>query len=190
MNSDEFRYEPLSEEELQGTWMKHKCIIEAFITNNKYNIKDIYVDEDTVMSIIVKVHQRRKYFEYYHGLNMSECKEVALICFWYVKLRPICAVTKEVAEQGQRWLNTINEKLAIYYMIVTLRGMLEKEKISTQQLDDISESYLQELTYSLRYRDLSKEGLILLIETIAVFLGLDPYNSKNSFSDEDKAVSK
>lgn len=190
MNDNKFRYEPLSENELQRLWMKHKCIIETFITNNKYDVNDIYVDEDTVMSIIVKVHQRRKYFEYYHGLNMSECKEVALICFWYVKLRPICAVAKEVAEQSQRGLNTINEKLAVYYMIVTLRGMLEEEKISTQQLDDISESYLQELTYSLRYRDLSKEGLILLVETIAVFLGLDPYNSRNNHNNTDQAVGK
>ena len=56
--------------------------------------------------------------------------------------------------------------------------MLEEKKLSTQQLDSLPKKYINELVYSFTYRDISKEALILLVESIAIFLGLDPYASK------------
>lgn len=41
MRKESFRYQPLSENELQILWKKHKFIIESFVWNNKYNTNDI-----------------------------------------------------------------------------------------------------------------------------------------------------
>lgn len=176
MNNYEFRYQPLTQEELRSVWEKHKVIIESFIKHNGYDSAKVYINENTVMAIVAKVHQRREYFEYFHGLDMSECKEAALICFWYIKLRPLCAISKQEGEECAEVFDYINEKLAIYYIIVILRGMLQGRGGSTERLDKIPQNYLRELAYSFKYRDISKEALILLVESMAVFLGLNPYS--------------
>lgn len=178
MSKDNFRYQPLHESEVQKLWEKHKSIIENFVTKNKYETDCIYINENTVMAVIAKVDQRKRYFKYFHGLNMSEYKEVALICFWYIKLRPICMASKEASIKSEKAYDSINEKLAVYYLLSTFRCMLEEAKLPTQQIDRLPKKYLNELIYSFTYRDVSKEALILLVESIAVFLGLDPYASK------------
>lgn len=176
MADEGFKYIPLANDELQKLWTKHKQVIESFVEENAYDSKNIYINEKAVMSIIAKVDQRRKYFQYFHGLEMSEYKEVALICFWYIKLHPICSVTKDIMEEDIAEFNSINEKLAVYYLLVTFKAMLRNKKRSTDLVDSLPNEYIKELTYSFTYRDLSKEALILLVESIAMFVGLNPYN--------------
>lgn len=173
--NNKFRYAALSESELQNRWDKHKNIIEDFLSENKYDQNCIFVNEKVILSIITKVHQRQKYFKYFHGLDMSEYKEAALNAFWYIKLRPIMFRSDVLAEQLPGEYDSINEKLAVYYLLRTLRLMLIKHKKSEDQLDTLSRKYLRELVYTFTYRDISKEAIIMLIETMAIFLGLDPY---------------
>lgn len=180
MESKNFKYQPLKEDELLIRWEKHKKIIESFIKENQFDCEKIYINEKAVMAVIAKVDQRRKYFEYFHGLRMSEYKEGALICFWYVKLHPICAVSKDILQNDMKVFNSINEKLAVYYLLVTLKSMLKQQGMSTEKVDSLPRVYLKELMYSFTYRDLSKEALILLIESMAIFLGLNPYKTTES----------
>lgn len=175
MSKENFHYNALSKEQLQTCWNKHKSIIEEFLCENDYDQDKLFVNENVVLSIITKVHQRQKYFIYFHGLDMSEYKEAALIAFWYIKLQPITIRAQEFSDQLPKEYDSINEKLAVYYMLRTLRLMLIKNKMKENKLDSLSTKYLNELIYTFTYRDISKEALILLMETMAVFLGLDPY---------------
>lgn len=174
MNKNGFHYNSLPEKELQELWNKHVSIIDTFLANNKVDNKLVHVDEDIVLSIIAKVDQRRKYFEYFHQLEMSEYKEMALICFWYIKLHPV-SITQNVDSHNSLAYSSINEKLAVNYMFSTYRSMLKTYGLSTKRLDSISKKYVRELIYSFTYRDISKEAMILLVESMAVMLGLDPY---------------
>lgn len=169
--SDKVKYITLTKEELQLEWDKHKRIIEGFLRKNKYDTSKVYIDEEIVLTVISKVDQRREYFHFFHQLEMSEIKEAALICFWYIKLQPICLT----ADQSSRTFESINEKLAVYYMLSTFRALLKENKLSEDKLDELPKKYLSELIYTLTYRDISKEALIILFESIAVFLGIDPY---------------
>lgn len=171
-------YRPLSEVELKSTWKKHKDFIESFISSNKYDGSKVYVNEDVILSIIVKVDQRRKYFKFFHGIDMSEYKEAALNSFWYIKLHPLNIESRELAKHPPKVYDSINEKLALYIILKTLRAMLETNKMSTQRLDELPQKYIDELIYSFTYRDISKESLILLTESMAIFLELDPYANK------------
>jgi len=175
MNEKDFRYAALSQEELQIRWDKHKEIIEDFLYENDYQDSNLFVNESAVLSVITKVHQRQKYFKFFHGIDMSEYKEAALISFWYIKLQPITLRTEEFANKVRKEYESINEKLAVYYLLRTLRIMLIKNNKPEEELDSISAKYLNELIYTFTYRDISKEALIMLMETMAVFLGLDPY---------------
>ena len=169
--SEEIKYVSLTKEELQIEWGKHKRIIEGFLRQNQYDTKKIYIDEEIVLTVISKVDQRREYFHFFHQLEMSEIKEAALICFWYIKLQPICLKS----DQSSREYDSINEKLAVYYMLTTFRALLKENRLPESKLDNLPKKYLNELIYTFTYRDISKEALIILLESIAIFLGLDPY---------------
>lgn len=175
MNNDNFEYHSLNEQELESVCEKHTQLIQGFISNNGYRGEDIFVNENSLLSIIVKVEQRRKYFKSFHKIDMSEYKEAALNAFWYIKLSPLSVGSRELSKQQPKTFDSLNEKMALYIILTTFRAMLEKAKISTKKLDEIPSKYINELIYSLTYRDISKEAMILLVESIAVFLGLDPY---------------
>lgn len=168
------QYSPLEEDLLWELFNKHKLMIQSFLENNRYLPGVVSVRTKSLLTIIAKVDQRRRYFEYFHKINMSEYKEVALICFWYIKIHPIY-INVEVDQEQKAELDSINEKMAVYYILVTLRKILENKKLPVERLDDLPEAYIKELIYSMTYRDLSKESLILLVESMAVFLGLNPY---------------
>lgn len=169
--NDKVKYVTLTKEQLQIEWSKHKQIIEGFLRKNKYDTSKVYIDEELVLTVISKVDQRREYFHFFHQLEMSEIKEAALICFWYIKLQPVCLTS----DQTHRTYDSINEKLAVYYMLSTFRALLKQNKLPESKLDNLPKKYLNELIYTFTYRDVSKEALILLFESIAIFLGIDPY---------------
>ena len=177
--SSDFRYAPLSEKEYEALWNKHKNVIESFIKKNNYSSENLYLNKNIILEIIAKVDQRKKYFQYYHGLDMSEFKEVSLIIFWYIKLKPISISNYDTSLRNKKEFDAINEKLALFYLLRTYRKMLEKSHKPTKVLDDLPEEYIREILYSFEFRDISKEALILLVESIAVFLGLEPYQKDN-----------
>lgn len=176
------RYQPLSKQDFDFIWDKHRMFIENFISSNGYDANNIYVNEDIIMAIIAKVDQRRKYFNYFHKLEMSEYKETALNSFWYIKLHPLSIGPREFNKHPSSEYESINEKLALYFILKTLKVMLIAKKLPTEKLDNIPTEYLDELVYTLTYRDISKESLIILVESMAVFLGLNPYASNEGIS--------
>ena len=175
MNESEFNYCQLNNNELQKIWEKHRKIIGNFLDGNRYDNKDVIINENIILSIIIKVDQRRKYFEYFHKLKMSEFKEAALNAFWIVKLQPLSVCNQEYTKQQPVEYDSLNEKLALYYIIRTLRVALKEKNKSDKVLDSLSLKYIDELIYTFTYRDISKEAFIILVETMAVLMGLNPY---------------
>lgn len=175
-------YIPLSDDETKNLFEDHKLIINSFIEGNHQIADLIKIDESALYSLITKVEQRRQYFKYFHGLNMSEYKEIGLVSFWYIKYHPI--YIDETIQKAKAIPNAsiefINEKIAVYYILVTLRKMATVCNIKKDALDVITDKYVKDLIYSFSHRDISKESMILIIETMAVFLGLNPYK------DDDK----
>ena len=106
---------------------------------------------------------------------MSEFKEAALNAFWIVKLQPLSVCSQEYIKLQPAEYDSLNEKLALYYIIRTLRAALKEKNKSAGVLDSLSLKYINELIYTFTYRDVSKEAFIMLVETMAVFTGLDPY---------------
>lgn len=177
MTDDKYNYIPLDEEEFSAIWSKHKRLIEGFLFENKYDAKKIYVNPKVLTSIIIKVDQRRQYFKYFHKLDMSEYKETALNSFWYIKLHPLNILPHESNKNPPIEYDSINEKLALYIILTTLRAALTEKNLPQERLDKLPVAYLSELIYSFTYRDFSKEALITLVESMATFLGLSPYQA-------------
>ena len=164
-------------------------LAEKFFTNNFDridNVKKLFgVNKNKLYEILNKVEQRKEYFQIFHSINISEFKQLALIVFWVIKLKPIfLRYNDEVIENDfvidnpQNDYVSINEAFGIYIIINGLRSLLNNSNNSSS--DELinnffTKEYINELRYAFYYRDISKEAMILLVETIAKAVGYEPY---------------
>ena len=164
-------------------------LAEKFFTNNFDSIDDVKklfgVNKNILYEVLNKVEQRKEYFQIFHSINISEFKQLALIVFWVIKLKPIfLRYNDEVIENDfvidnpQNDYVSINEAFGIYIIINGLRSLLNNSNNSSS--DELinnffTKEYINELRYAFYYRYISKEAMILLVETIAKAVGYEPY---------------
>jgi len=124
----------------------------------------IHINAQALADVIIRVDMRRLYFKIYHkSMNVSEYKiTCALTVFWILKLHPFWVdITEEDDEIMVEVFSLINEKLALHMIIMFLNDFNPKFFDNGQ---DLVKSYYNELLYSFRYRDLSKESLFLMFD--------------------------
>lgn len=169
-------YKPLSNAEWHTEIDHFKAVVASFIEGNGYDPEDVGVSEVTVFQIITKVHQRKKYFSYFHHLDISDFKELALYCFWIVKVQPLFCTKSELTDEESIEFESLNEKFAVFYLIKKLRSLGEGNNEVSDRINRLfSQQYIYELIYSFTFRDISKEAMILLVETMALAVGYCPY---------------
>ncbi len=123
--------------------------------DSNVSISSVKVNLESIKDVISRVDKRKYYFKVFHkDMKLSEYKETALYCFWILKLRPF-------------WINgngfqaeKINEKFCLHMVLC----LLKKYNNLFNAKDGIDIKYANELIYSFRFRDLSKEALILMLE--------------------------
>lgn len=169
------QYVPMDESDLRDEVSKVSKWAKEFVAQNRYNSEDLAISETAIYQIITKVDQRKQYFAYFHHLNISDFKEMALYAFWIVKLMPLQLKKGDNLPDQPFAFESLNPKFAVYLTIKKLRSLAKDDEQRGRINDFFGKKYMYELIYSLTYRDISKEAMILLIETIAVGLGFDPY---------------
>lgn len=168
-------YEYLSKSQWDKEISHFDVLISNFVEESGYSLDDFAVFETIIFQIITKVDQRKKYFVFFHHLDISDFKELALYCFWIIKLKPLFLVKPDATEDDKLAFDSINEKLALYKIINKFKSLAQND-LQRKKIDDFfSKEYMYELVYSFTYRDISKEAMILLVETMAIALGFDPY---------------
>jgi hypothetical protein len=116
---------------------------------------EISIDYDTMSEIISRVEKRRVYFHiYYNGVRMGELNEASLICFWILKLMPFKHATISNT--------TLNTKIAYTFFLNVLFYVAAK----SDKKVNVREPVLDQLLYAFRYRDLSKEAIMALAESL------------------------
>jgi hypothetical protein len=132
--------------------------LEGYLQNlsNVLNIDPsrISFSRQTMLEIIDRVEKRRVYFHvFYDGCKMGELNEGALFCYWILKLHPFFYPGLDS--------NILNAKISLCLFTNTIyRHSGAKGKNIA-----ISPHYLNDVYYSFRYRDLSKEALMRMIES-------------------------
>ena len=131
-------------------------------------LSDIYlehVNEKTslIRDIISRVEKRKVYFHLFHnGLEMGELNEIALYCFWILKLQPFRYKGTSTAKVNA---NEINLLITIHLFKAVVKKTAEKlydEKKRASRDCNPSEDFLRNLKYSFKYHDLSKEAIMTL----------------------------
>jgi len=149
-------------------------IFGKFLTSNGINNLPFRFNETDLLLIIRKVDQRKHYFKEFHNIDMSELKEISLVCFWIIKFRPY-----NVDTDDDNINDSINEKFCVYLIMHTIRSILKTKGLDESPLNYLTKEYIYQMIYSFRFRDMSKEALILLTETIAIMCGIKPYQNLN-----------
>ena len=116
---------------------------------------EIIVNQEILYEILTRVEKRRVYFHiYYDGLEMGELNEGVLICFWILKLMPF-----KHASIPNALLNT---KIAYTFFI----NMLYYQAAKTKKKVNIKSELMKNTLYAFQYRDLSKEAIMALAESL------------------------
>jgi hypothetical protein len=116
---------------------------------------EIMVCQETLYEILTRVEKRRVYFHiYYDGKKLGERNEGALICFWILKLMPFKHDTIPTS--------TLNVKIAYTFFI----NMLYYEAAHSKRKVNIKSDLLTNTLYAFKYRDLSKEAIMAMAESL------------------------
>ena len=121
------------------------------------NPNEIIVCQETLYEILTRVEKRRVYFHIYHnGIKMGERNEGALICFWILKLMPFRHDTIPNS--------TLNIKIAYTFFVNML--YYEAANSKTKRKVNVKSDLLTNTLYAFKYRDLSKESIMALAESL------------------------
>jgi len=116
---------------------------------------EISINYDTMVEILTRVEKRRVYFHiYYDGVKMGELNEASLICFWILKLMPFKHAT--ISNK------TLNAKIAYTFFI----NVLFYVAANTNKKVNVRKAILDQLLYAFQYRDLSKEAIMAIAESL------------------------
>jgi len=116
---------------------------------------NVVYSKHRLRSVISRVEKRRVYFHVFHDkMKMGELNEACLICFWILKLYPFFDVKDPD--------NNINRSLAIRVFLDAVEYTAKKRGCATNFSDDV----LDHLIYAFTYRDLSKESLMAIAESL------------------------
>lgn len=169
ISPEKFRYNPVSPkylyectEKFKENFEKYKEVVEDMFKSYSTEMR---INYPMVYRIIERIDQRRDYYLYFHSnhdhaMYMSQAKETALFCYWLIKYKPISFENSYeefnfFSENGY----TVNELYTAFLLMSFITG-----------LDDSNIKYFNEeaiftLTYSLTNREISKEALILYVES-------------------------
>ena len=117
-------------------------------------INNVIKDGDTLVEIFDRIEKRRVYFHIFHNIKMGEINEIALMCFWILKLMPFSHSFITAKE--------INAKMALYLFYQMLLYTARK----TNKKVNLEPSLNDDLYYSFRFRDLSKEAIMTLAKSM------------------------
>ena len=149
-------YPKISEQEYMKEVDKLDSLLQDFCKGSSlYSYTKVSVNLSAMRDIIVRVHKRKHYFRIFHNdMVTSEYKETALYCYWVLKLRPLWI--DPTVKKSER----INEKFALHLYV----SLLKKYNETFSEKDGINKKHIRELLYSFRFRDITKESMILMLE--------------------------
>jgi len=121
---------------------------------DKYKIDNIDINHKVIATIINRIEKRRVYFHIFHNIKMGEQNEGSLMCFWIIKLMPFFNKNTPT--------NELNAKMVLYLFYRMLFYVAKKRGKKVNQERSLS----IDIYYSFRFRDLSKEAIMALAESM------------------------
>lgn len=158
------KYDEPPEEYIEAEMRKYELIVNQYCTIAGIDPNRVEYNSQALKDVIIRVDMRGLYFRVFHeGMKANEYKLImGLECFWLLKIKPFwMKIEKDDNEKVMQIATWINEELAMHMAC----GLLQNYNPSFfEQGLDICAQYYNELKYSFRYRDLSKESMFLMFD--------------------------
>jgi hypothetical protein len=145
-------FTPIDREAVESMIKKLKRYLSNFSTS--HGLDDITTNMFIMCEIAERIEKRRVYFHIFYDINMSELNEVSLLCFWILKLHPFFSESLQS--------DVLNTKITISLFFTALSYMATKNG----KRINIERRLLENLYYAFRFRDLSKEAIMAIAESI------------------------
>lgn len=150
-------------------------LIKTFLEKSTLNDDEIEWNDALLLKIVVRIDQRSDYFTYFHSDTdesgkfqvdeMSQYKQIALLCFWIMKYKPLRIKDKQTdLAYYSRNHCTINETFAAYLFVSQI--FTSKYIGKNQKKYYKSSPYLTDLFYKFMHHDISKEAMIFSLCSI------------------------
>lgn len=143
-------------------------LFEMFVNSKRINKADIIHSKQAILDIITRIDKRNEYFQYFHRIKtINEFKNTALLIYWINKLHPfMCVESNNLDEDSLNVYANINEKFSIFLLMGIIMKHNPQFLGSSDERPGYLGKFIDEIEYSLRFRDISKESLILLLEPL------------------------
>ena len=121
-----------------------------------------------IYNIRKRLDQRHDYYKYFHSdekktTHISQTKEVALICYWVIKYKPINHDNVISERYCHKYDCTINEMFALFLIESFLYDIYkDKEKV----VNFFNTENKRIILYNFMHRDMSKEAFILYVSSL------------------------
>ncbi len=169
-NTIEMRKCPnMSNTELSEEMEKIKISFYEFVKGEDENLSQhteyIDINERNLIEAIVRTFKRKEYYKYFHNIDsISELKQASLLCFWIMKLKPFTVLLDDSLLRA-----SVNEKFALNIILSTIQYLVWSKGLTFKMPD---RSLIQDIIYSFKYRDLSKEAIMMLSDSLAYSQGI------------------
>ncbi|MDR1179156.1 MAG: hypothetical protein LBK44_01520 [Spirochaetales bacterium] len=146
-------FSPLDKAAISLLLSKLNSYLSNFIATS--GISDLSIQDNILYEIFERIEKRRIYFHiFYNGCKMGELNEGALMCFWIRKLTPFTSSKMPASVLNARI------SLNIFFNMLFYVAKTGNRKVNcTKQIID-------DLFYAFCYRDLSKEAIMALAESL------------------------
>lgn len=165
INEKDFRYSFPTEQDL----ISQKRELDVFISNamQKLNLKEypIEINNSVLGGILVRIDERKDYYKYFHSssdtiMTISKAKELALAVYWIIRYKPFRI--KEIKQEEEfyyRFRCSINEVISAFMIIYFVTEVAGVDRAF------FTDNKINVLIYDLYNRDISKEAMIMYIES-------------------------
>ena len=156
-------YKPLDETEINQQLEHMWGLIEGCFEASGFLLERLESNPKTLNEVVLRVDKRRQYFLYFHNKTaINEYKLIALYVFWILKLRPFwIAIDDSDDDEFIDFATRINENISLHMFLSIVNNF---NASFYMQGADLVKDYADELMYSFRYRDISKEAMYLMLD--------------------------
>lgn len=150
------QYSELEKSELIAKYNEFCMMIQQGLDIFGIKSDDLEINKTSLLEIIQRVEKRRVYFWIYYGLRLSEKNEAAVYAYWLLKLSPLFDGTKPE--------NDVNVKIALHILLSSITYVAGKSDHNLK----LTSHYIRHLAYSLKFRYISKEAIMTVMESLLV----------------------
>jgi len=166
-NREGFVYTELPEDLMLRHLNVFKALLNDFNSVYKGSFGDITYSIPLIYEIFKRIDQRADYYLYFHSnqkkpMEMSQTKEIALMVFWILKYKPLSLSVFKANNLFQKKNCTVNEYFAVYYLFSCAKEVSPRADIDTYFIP----KNINNLVYSFMHRDISKEAMILFVDSV------------------------